>query len=85
MPPFPAVSWPDLKRLLERAPLGYTITRQEGSHRTMEAIDRPTLHLSFHDRQELPGGLVRKILVKDVGLTADEALQLLTGKRRTNP
>jgi predicted RNA binding protein YcfA (HicA-like mRNA interferase family) len=69
--------WPRLRRILEREPLGYRITRQDGSHRTLEAEGRPTLHLSFHDRQEIPSGLVRKILVKDIGLSVDEALDLL--------
>ena len=74
---FPALRWPALWRVLVRAPLGYRITRQDGSHRTLEASGRPTLHLSFHENQELPPGLVRKILVRDVGLTEDEALELL--------
>lgn len=69
--------WPQLQRVLEREPLSYRITRQTGSHRTMEALGRPTLHLSFHDRQELPGRLVRKILVSDIGLSETEALALL--------
>lgn len=43
----------------------------------MTAEGRPQLLLSFHDGQEIPGGLVRKILVKDIGLTEDEALLLL--------
>jgi hypothetical protein len=33
--------------------------------------------LSFHDRQELSGGMIRKILVDDVGLSEEEALSLL--------
>jgi hypothetical protein len=43
----------------------------------MEASGRPTLHLAFHDGQSIPPGLVRKILVKDVGLSGDEAMALL--------
>jgi predicted RNA binding protein YcfA (HicA-like mRNA interferase family) len=66
----------ELYRLLERE-LGYQVTRQTGSHRTMEASGRPTLHLAFHDGQSIPPGLVRKILVKDVGLSGDEAMALL--------
>lgn len=69
--------WPKLERILTRQPLNYVVTRQTGSHRTLEAPGRPTLHLSFHDRQELPGGLVRKILVQDVGLSEEEARSLL--------
>lgn len=71
------MKWPRLRRILESGPLGYRITRQTGSHRTMEAVGRPTLHLSFHDDQEIPGGLVRKILVRDVGLSEAEARALL--------
>lgn len=69
--------WPRLERILTRHPLNYEVTRQRGSHRTLTAPGRPTLHLSFHDRQELPGGLIRKILVQDVGLTESEARNLL--------
>ena len=43
----------------------------------MEAAGRPTLRLSFHDNQELPGGLVREILTKDIGLSEEEALTLV--------
>jgi predicted RNA binding protein YcfA (HicA-like mRNA interferase family) len=64
-------------KILTRRPLAYKVTRQKGSHRTLEAEGRPTLHLSFHDDQDLPPGLVRKILVEDVGLTENEARNLL--------
>jgi len=74
---FPSMRWPQLERILTRTPLNYVITRQAGSHKTLEAEGRPTLRLSFHDQQELPPGLVKKILVQDVGLTVDEALTLL--------
>jgi predicted RNA binding protein YcfA (HicA-like mRNA interferase family) len=74
---FPSMRWPRLRGILTRDPLNYRITRQAGSHRTLEADGRPTLHLAFHDRQDLPGGMVRKILVQDVGLTEDEAKALL--------
>lgn len=69
--------WPQLERILTPGPLNYVITRHEGSHRMLESPGRPTLHLSFHDRQELPGGLIRKILVQDVHLTELEARNLL--------
>jgi len=71
------MKWPQLKRVLERQPLGYRVTKQSGSHRTMESEGRPTLWLAFHDRAELPPGLVRKIMVKDIGLSEEDALELL--------
>jgi predicted RNA binding protein YcfA (HicA-like mRNA interferase family) len=75
---FPSVKWPALRRVLEGGALSYHVERTSGSHRTMKSADRPTLHLSFHDDATLPPGLVRKILVKDVGLTEEEALKLVS-------
>jgi predicted RNA binding protein YcfA (HicA-like mRNA interferase family) len=66
----------ELYRLLERE-LGYELIRQTGSHRTMKAPGRRTLHLAFHDNQTIAPGLLRKILVKDVGLSIDDAEALL--------
>jgi hypothetical protein len=37
----------------------------------------PPLVFAFHDRATVPPGMVRKVLVRDVGLAADEALRLL--------
>jgi predicted RNA binding protein YcfA (HicA-like mRNA interferase family) len=68
------------KRLLatlERRPLGYRVTRQTGSHRRLEAPDRPSLTFAFHDNATIPSGLVRKILVRDIGLAEDDARKLL--------
>jgi hypothetical protein len=33
----------------------------------------PPLTFAFHDNATIPAGLVRKILVRDVGLAEDEA------------
>ena len=57
--------------------LGYEVIRQTGSHKTLEAPGRPTLHLAFHDDAELAPGLVRKILCRDVGLSESDAQDLL--------
>jgi hypothetical protein len=35
------------------------------------------IHTAFHDNQQLSPGLVRKILVKDIGLQVEEALAIL--------
>ncbi|HEX7246308.1 MAG TPA: type II toxin-antitoxin system HicA family toxin [Solirubrobacterales bacterium] len=55
----------------------YRVARQSGSHRRMEAPSRPPLTFAFHDKTTIPSGLVRKVLVKDVGLAEDEARKLL--------
>jgi predicted RNA binding protein YcfA (HicA-like mRNA interferase family) len=53
------------------------VVRQTGSHRRLEAPQRPPLTLAFHERATIAPGLVRKILVDDVGLTDAEARRLL--------
>ena len=43
----------------------------------MQSPHYPPLTFAFHDKATIPGGLVRKILVRDVGLAEDEARKLL--------
>jgi predicted RNA binding protein YcfA (HicA-like mRNA interferase family) len=65
-------------RILRRRPLEYEIVRQGGSHRRLESPNGyPALLFAFHDGDSLPPGLVKKILVDDVGLSPEEALDLL--------
>ncbi len=66
-----------LLAILERKPLSYRVSRQSGSHRRMEAPARPPLTFAFHDNATVPSGLVRKVLVRDVGLAEAEARKLL--------
>lgn len=74
---FPSVKARRLLAVLERKPLSYRVVRQAGSHRRMEAPGRPPLSFSFHDKATISSGLVRKILVRDVGLAEDQARKLL--------
>lgn len=75
---FPSIKARHLRRVLEANPLCYRVVRRTGSHLRMESTEGyPPLTFAFHDRQELPGGLVRRILTKTVGLAEDEARQLL--------
>jgi predicted RNA binding protein YcfA (HicA-like mRNA interferase family) len=66
-----------LLAILERKPLGYRVSRRSGSHRRMEAPGRPPLTFAFHDNATVPSGLVRKVLVRDIGLAENEARKLL--------
>jgi hypothetical protein len=43
----------------------------------MRSPDHPPLTFAFHDSATIPAGLVRTILVKDVGLDEEEARKLL--------
>jgi predicted RNA binding protein YcfA (HicA-like mRNA interferase family) len=74
---FPTMKAKRLLAVLEREPLNYHVSRRSGSHRRMEAPGRPPLTFAFHDRATVPSGLVRKVLVRDIGLAEDEARELL--------
>jgi predicted RNA binding protein YcfA (HicA-like mRNA interferase family) len=75
---FPSLQSQQLLRVLLREPLGYEIVRQKGSHRRLESSNGyPVLGFSFHNGVTVPGGAVKKILVKDVGLDEDEAKALI--------
>jgi len=64
--------------LLQREPLGYEIARQRGSHRKLRSRNGfPDIGFSFHASATVPPGLVRKVLVGEVGLSEDEARSLL--------
>lgn len=74
---FPATKAKRLLAALERQPLGYRTVRRVGSHRRLESPTYPPLTFAFHDNATIPGGLVRRILTRDVGLAEDEARGLL--------
>jgi len=75
---FPSLKSKQLLAILTRAPLLYEQVRCEGSHRTLRSrVGYGEVHFSFHDGTTIPPGLVKKILVKDVGLSEEEALKLL--------
>ncbi len=77
MTQFPSLKARQLRRILEAEPLGYRVVRQAGSHRTLRAPGRPSIIFAFHDRATIAPGHVRHILVRQLGLTQDEALRLL--------
>jgi predicted RNA binding protein YcfA (HicA-like mRNA interferase family) len=68
-----------LRSLLERE-LGYKAIpgRGKGSHRQLESPNRPTLLFAFHDGDTISPARVRSILVKQVGLTLDEAKDVVS-------
>lgn len=73
-------SWPSMKAKKFRAllrSLGYRKLRGQGSHEVLHADGRPQIVYAFHSGATIPGGLVRNILVKQVGLTLDEAKEVV--------
>ena len=75
---FPSMKARELRRVLGRRPLNYEADRTAGSHETLTSdAGYPQLTFAFHDGDTISPGLVRKILVKDVGLSVDEARRLV--------
>jgi predicted RNA binding protein YcfA (HicA-like mRNA interferase family) len=78
--PFPSLKARAMLRLLQ-GELGYEVARQHGSHRRLVAEGKPELTFAFHDKRSLTPVEVRDILVKQVGLSIDEALRVVRGGR----
>lgn len=75
---FPSLRAKKLLRVLKRKPLRYQVVEQTGSHRKLESAEGyPAINFAFHDKDEVPPGLVRQILVQRVGLSEQEALELI--------
>jgi predicted RNA binding protein YcfA (HicA-like mRNA interferase family) len=72
---FPSLTGRQLLRRLYS--LGYEVERTKGSHRRLRCEGRPPLTFAFHDKATVPPGVVRRILVRDVGLTVEEALEAI--------
>jgi predicted RNA binding protein YcfA (HicA-like mRNA interferase family) len=71
---FPSMKWPQFRRVLTRKPLEYRLDHQSGSHgKWVSDAGYPELRLAFHDQDELPGGLIKRILTKTVGLSEKQA------------
>jgi predicted RNA binding protein YcfA (HicA-like mRNA interferase family) len=70
-----------LLAVLTRPPLRYRVVRQAGSHRRLVSdAGYPPVTFAWHDGATIAPGVVRDVLVKDVGLSVQEALGCL---RRT--
>lgn len=75
---FPSMKARALLALLQREPLAYRVIRCAGSHRVLRSVHGyPQLTLSFHEGVSVGGTMVRKILMRDIGLTEAEALALV--------
>jgi predicted RNA binding protein YcfA (HicA-like mRNA interferase family) len=75
---FPSMKARQLLAVLTRPPLRYRVVRQVGSHRRLESVaGYPPLTFAWHDGATIPPGLVRKVLVRQVGLSLQEALRCL--------
>jgi predicted RNA binding protein YcfA (HicA-like mRNA interferase family) len=67
------MKWTEIRDILLRD--GYQIARQKGSHIHLRAPGRTPITMALHGDEASPG-IVRKILVKDAGLTEERIKQL---------
>jgi predicted RNA binding protein YcfA (HicA-like mRNA interferase family) len=80
---FPSMKGRELLRHLARKPLSYVEDpnrSRKGSHRTLVSPIFGEVLLGFHDRADVAPGMVRKVFVRDVGLSQEDALRHLRGK-----
>jgi predicted RNA binding protein YcfA (HicA-like mRNA interferase family) len=65
--------------------IGYVPTGNgKGSHERLIHGTYPPLTFSGHPGKEISGGMVKKTLRKDVGLTDEQAKEVLRGKFRSD-
>jgi len=72
---FPSMKARAMLRLLYSC--GYQAEHKGGSHRRLTCDGRPTLVFAYHDKAEIAPGVVRSILIKQVGLSREEALKVI--------
>ncbi|GIH68929.1 type II toxin-antitoxin system HicA family toxin [Sphaerimonospora thailandensis] len=75
--PFPSLKAKQMLAVL--LSLGYEERARRGSHRKLVCEGRPPLTFAFHDGVSLAPGVVKDILVKQVGLDIEEALKVVRG------
>lgn len=74
------MTWPQLEKVLKKKPLRYVVSPAPGggSGKKLTSPEGfPELILHFHNNAQLAPGLIRNIMVKQIGLTEEEALRLL--------
>lgn len=75
---FPSLKCQQVLAILRRKPLYYREKRRKGSHRQLVSdAGYPDIGFWCHDKDTLKGSVVREILVKQVGLSEDEARKLV--------
>lgn len=74
MPKLPAIKGKELKKFCEK--LGFTVSRQRGSHIRMKHTDGRVTTIPVHSGKDIPQGLLRKIIREDLEISAEEFLSL---------
>jgi predicted RNA binding protein YcfA (HicA-like mRNA interferase family) len=70
------ISGKELIRLLEK--LGFEVIRIDGSHHRIKHPDGRVTTVPVHKNEDLPKGLVRKIIREDLDMNFDEFIVFVT-------
>ncbi len=74
MPHLPVISGKEFIKLLEL--IGFSVSRIKGSHYRLKHPDGRVTTVPVHKNNELPKGLLRKIVRDDMELELDEFLRI---------
>lgn len=74
MPQLPVISGKDFLKFLQT--LGFTVVRVNGSHHRLKHTDGRVTTVPVHKNEDLPKGLMRKIIREDLDIELDEFLSL---------
>lgn len=72
MPQLPVISGKDLIRLLQS--IGFIVVRINGSHHRLKHPDGRVTTIPVHKNEDIPKGLLRKIIRDDIGIELNEFL-----------
>jgi len=75
MPQLPVISGKDFLKFLQV--IGFVVVRINGSHYRLKHPDGRVTTIPVHKNQDLPKGLLRKIIREDLELDIDSFLELL--------
>ena len=74
MPQLPVISGKDFVKFLQT--LGFIVVRINGSHHRLKHPDGRVTTVPVHKNEELPKGLIRKIIREDMDMDLEEFLTL---------
>jgi predicted RNA binding protein YcfA (HicA-like mRNA interferase family) len=74
MPQLPVISGKEFLKFLQL--LGFAIIRINGSHHRLKHLDGRVTTVPVHKNDDLPKGLLRKIIREDLELELEEFLDL---------
>ncbi len=74
MPKLPVIKGKELITFLES--IGFVVTRTKGSHVRMHSEDGRATTVPLHGNQDIPKGLLRKIIREDLELNLETFMDL---------